>query len=149
MGWVADYPDAENFLFLLSSDMAAAKNNGPNTANFANAAFDELFLKAKSLLDNAEKLALIRSMRAILEDERPWVELYHPEDYTLYHGWVSNVRSSGLSMPSLKYYDLDPAKRRAAEQAWNRPVLWPAWALVALVVAVVVPGIRTYLKERR
>jgi hypothetical protein len=88
-------------------------------------------------------------MRGILEDERPWIELYYPEDYTLYHGWVSNVRSSGLSMPSLKHYDLDPGKRRAAQQAWNRPVLWPAFALLALVVAIVVPGARTYLKERR
>ena len=42
-GWVADYPDPENFLFLLTSDMARSVNNGPNTANFQNAGFDRLF----------------------------------------------------------------------------------------------------------
>ena len=38
LGWVADYPDPENFLFLLWSGMARSKNGGPNTANFADSA---------------------------------------------------------------------------------------------------------------
>ncbi len=148
-GWVADYPDAENFLFLLWSEMAASKNNGPNSANFSNPEFDRLFLEVKARGDDSRKLDLIRRMRGILEDERPWIELFHPEDYTLYHGWVANVKSSGLSMPTFKYYDLAPGDRRRAQRAWNRPVLWPAAALAILLLAVVLPGIRTYLKERR
>ena len=34
-GWVADYPDPENFLFLLYGPMARTRSGGPNTANFA------------------------------------------------------------------------------------------------------------------
>jgi oligopeptide transport system substrate-binding protein len=148
-GWVADYPDAENFLFLLWSEMAASKDNGPNSANFSNPEFDRLFLEVKARPYGPEKLAMIRRMRAILEDERPWIELYHPEDYTLYHGWLSNVKSSGLSMPALKFYDLDPAARRQARRAWNRPIMWPALVLALLALGLFLPAVRTYLKERR
>ena len=45
-GWVADYPDPENFLFLLWGPHGAqSKSDGPNTANFANPRYDELFLR--------------------------------------------------------------------------------------------------------
>ena len=47
-GWVADYPDPENFLFLLWGPMGRSASGGPNTANFANAAYDELFLNLNS-----------------------------------------------------------------------------------------------------
>ena len=47
-GWVADYPDPENFLFLLWSAMARSKNGGPNTANFADPRYDALFQQMKA-----------------------------------------------------------------------------------------------------
>ncbi|HSY22424.1 MAG TPA: ABC transporter substrate-binding protein [Polyangiaceae bacterium] len=148
-GWIADYPDAENFLFLLWSQMGASKDNGPNTANFSDPRFDELFLQIKSLPDGPAKLELVRRARAILEEQRPWIELYHPEDYLLFHGWLSNVKSSGLSNPTLKYYDVSPEKRSLAQRTWNRPILWPGFALALMLSIAIVPGIRTYLKERR
>ena len=39
-GWIADFPDPENFLFLLECSNAQSKSKGPNTANFCNAEFD-------------------------------------------------------------------------------------------------------------
>ena len=53
-------------------------------------------------------------MRAILERERPWIELTHPEDYALCQGWPRNVKPLGLSLPTGKYVDVDP---RAAARA--------------------------------
>lgn len=148
-GWVADYPDAENFLFLLWSEMARSKNNGPNSANFMNKAFDQRFLKVKALEDGPEKLGLIREMRGILEHEAPWIPLFHTEDYTLHHGWETNVKPSGLSVPTLKYHDIDAEQRRVQRKSWNKPILWPALALGLVAVALFIPGLRTYLKERR
>ena len=46
-GWIADYPDPENFLFLLWGPLANSKSHGPNTANFANPRYDDLFLRMK------------------------------------------------------------------------------------------------------
>ena len=148
-GWVADYPDAENFLFLLTSDMARTKNNGPNTANFSDPEFDRLFLAMKTRDNDDERLAIIRKMRGIVEDQCPWIPLFHPEDYLLLHSWMSQVKSPGLSVPTLKYQDLDPKMRAEKRAQWNAPVVWPAYALVALLGLLIVPGVLTFLRERQ
>ena len=51
--------------------------------------------------------------------------------------------------PSSADKDLDPVERASLRAAWNEPVLWPAYSLVFLALLVVLPGIRTYLKERQ
>jgi hypothetical protein len=92
---------------------------------------------------------LIRELRAISERERPWIELFHPESYTLTHGWVRNAKPLGMSFSTLKYRDLDPIRRDRLRREWNRPVLWPLWALAAVAVAIVTPGVVTVLRRRR
>jgi ABC-type transport system substrate-binding protein len=99
-GWVADYPDPENFLFLLYSPMGRTRSGGPNTANFSDARYDELFLAMKTRRNDATRLEIIREMRAMLEHERPWIELFHPEDYVLYHEWLKHVKPAGMSIPT-------------------------------------------------
>ncbi len=148
-GWVADYPDPENFLFLLSSEMARSKQGGPNTANYANPDFDALFAQMKILPDGAERLDLIRRMLELLERDRPWIELYYPESYGLYQGWLKNVKPMGLSIPLEKYYDVVPEERTAFRKSENQPVLWPVYALLALLALIVTPGVRTFLRERQ
>lgn len=148
-GWVADYPDPENFFFLLTCDMARSKSGGPNTANFCNERFDALFERMRSRDDDAERLALIREMTTILERERPWVELFHREDYALYHGWLRNVKPFGMSFPTIKYRDMDPQRRAEERLAWNRPVRWPAYVLAVAAVALTLPGFLTFFRERQ
>jgi len=148
-GWVADYPDPENFYFLLTSAMARSKSGGPNTSNFADPRFDAVFDRMRVRPNDAERLRLVRQLRGILERERPWIELVHPEDYALYHGWLRQVKPSGMSYPTTKYVDLDAGLRRRMREAWNEPVLWPAWALLALFVAAAIPGFVTFFRERQ
>jgi ABC-type transport system substrate-binding protein len=148
-GWVADYPDPENFFFLLWSEMARSKNEGPNTSNFSDPRFDELFLAMKSRGNDAKRLAVIRDMTAILERERPWIELFYPEDYAVYHGWLKHVKPFGISYPTIKYRDLNPGERARQRAAWNEPVVWPAWALLAVAIAITIPGIVTFYRERQ
>jgi oligopeptide transport system substrate-binding protein len=148
-GWVADYPDPENFLFLLWSKMSRKRSNGPNTANFADPRYDELFLKMKSISNTPERLGLIREMRELLQEQCPWIPMLHSELYTLRHGWLSNVKPMGMSVPLVKYYDLDPRQRAELRREWNRPILWPVYLLAGLFVVLVLPGIRTFLKERQ
>jgi ABC-type transport system substrate-binding protein len=148
-GWIADYPDPENFLFLLWGPMAQARSGGPNTANFDAPAFDERFLAMKNLENGPRRMQIIREMRAILERERPWIELSHSENYALYHAWMRNVKPAGLSLPANKYVDIDPALRGELRAEWNRPVRWPAYALAGIAAAIVVPGVLTFLRERQ
>jgi oligopeptide transport system substrate-binding protein len=65
-GWVADYPDPENFLFLLWGESARSAG-GPNTANFADPSFDRLFLAMRDAPDGPERLRLIQEMRGVVE----------------------------------------------------------------------------------
>jgi ABC-type transport system substrate-binding protein len=148
-GWIADYPDPENFLALLWGPLGRSKGGGENTANFANPEYDRLFVAMRDLPDGQERFETIRRMVEIVEVERPWIELFYPEDYELYHGWLANQKPLGMSFSTLKYEDVDPLRRSELRRAWNEPVVWPAYALAALVVAAVVPGVVTYLRERQ
>jgi len=148
-GWVADYPDPENFFFLLWSEMGKKEHGGPNSTNFSDPRFDELFLSMKARENGPQRMAEIREMTGILERERAWIELFHPEDYSLYHSWVRNVKPMGLSIPTYQYRDIDAELRAERRAAWNQPILWPAYVLAAIAVAVLIPGIVTYIKERQ
>ena len=149
-GWIADYPDPENFLFLLYGENSNRKNPGaPNTANFENARYDALFKEMKDLPNGPRRQALIREMQTILEQERPWIELFHREAYALYHEWMFNVKPAGISFPAAKYVDLDPERRSELRKRWNEPVRWPAYVLAAAGVVLVVPGVFTFFRERQ
>ncbi len=148
-GWVADYPDPENFLFLLHGPMGRTRSGGPNTANFADPSYDALFLRMRARENDTQRLATIEAMRAILERERPWIEILHPEDYALHHGWLKHIKPPGLAIPTAKYQDIDPAERADKRAEWNRPVRWPAYLLCLLMLALLAPGIARAPRERR
>jgi ABC-type transport system substrate-binding protein len=148
-GWIADYPDPENFYFLLHGPSGQTKSGGPNSANFADARFDALFEANRNRPNDAERLAGLRALRAIVEEECPWIPLFHPEDYALLQGWLGNLKPTGLTVPVFKYYRVDPAPRAERRAAWNRPVRWPAFALAGGLALLVAAGVVTYLRERQ
>jgi oligopeptide transport system substrate-binding protein len=147
-GWIADFPDPENFLFLLICENKRSNNGGPNTAGFCNAEFDDLYRAMKVLPNEARRGELIARMLKILEIERPWIELFHREDYALRHAWMVNSKSMGISAPINKYEDVDPALRSRLQAEWNAPVRWPLYLVLLAIVAAVVPAVRTYYRER-
>ncbi len=48
LGWNADYPDPENFLFLLHGPQSRARTQGENAANYMNPEYDALFEKMRT-----------------------------------------------------------------------------------------------------
>jgi peptide/nickel transport system substrate-binding protein len=147
-GWIADFPDPENFFFLLTCENARSKNNGPNTAGFCDADYDALYRSMKNMPSDERRAEAIARMLAILERERPWIELFHSEEYSLRHAWVLNSKSMGISVPTQKYEDVDPALRARTQAAWNAPVRWPLYLALIALIAVTVPAVRTYYRER-
>jgi len=147
--WIADFPDPENFLFLLETSSGRKKSGGSNYSNFSNARFDALYHTMRAMENGPKRLEAIRRMLAIVERERPWIELFHDETYKLSHPWVKNVKTFGLTYPTLKYLDVEPAQRARLRKSWNRPVRWPLWIGLALLVAFIVPGVVTFFRERR
>ncbi|MGE3496288.1 MAG: ABC transporter substrate-binding protein [Candidatus Binatia bacterium] len=147
-GWIADYPDPENFLFLLYGPMGRRHSGGPNTTNFSDPQFDALFTRMRAMENGPERMAVIVEMRDILQRERPWIELFHPEDYALRHAWLHNVIPPSLSLPTMKYWDIDPATRARQREKWNRPIRWPAYAIGIAAVLAVIPAARRARRER-
>jgi ABC-type transport system substrate-binding protein len=148
-GWSADYPDPENFLFLSSCDYRRSTVGGPNSSNFCDPRFERLFQEMRVRENDAQRLAAIREMRTVIEEERPYIEIYYPEDYLLVQGWLHNVKQFGMSNPMVKYYDVDAAERAEKRVAWNRPIRWPAYALGSLLALGMIPAFFAFFRERQ
>lgn len=148
-GWNADYPDPENFFFLLFGDNAKVGKGGENAANYANPEYDRLFRRMRTMSDGPERLDVIRRMQAILRHDAPWVFGVHPKSFTLSHAWYGNFKPNLMANNDLKYLRIDGSLRRARQLAWNQPVYWPLIALTLLLLAVVVPAWRLYRRRQR
>ena len=144
LGWNADYPDPENFMFLLHGPQGAVKQGGENKANYSNPEFDRLFEQMKNMDNGPERQAIIDRMVAVLRQDAPWVWGYHPKDYSLYHAWLANVKPNQMARNGLKFYRLDPALREAKRAEWNRPVFWPVLLILALLALGTLPALRSW-----
>ena len=149
LGWSADYPDPENFLFLLYGPEARADGAGANSSNYSNPRFDALFDEMKILPNGPERQRLIDRMVEILRHDAPWVFGFHPKDYTLRQSWLYNVKPNELAGNTTKYLRLDPARREALRREWNRPIVWPLLTLLALLVASGIPAFLSYRRRER
>ena len=149
VGWRADYPDPENFLFLLNGPQARAKTQGENASNYANPEYDALFQKMRNMPNGPERQAIIDRMTEIFRNDAPWIGGFHRKTFGLYHGWLGNLKPNEMADNRLKYLKVDPARREAARREWNRPVVWPALLLGALLVLSAVPAVLGYRRRER
>jgi ABC-type transport system substrate-binding protein len=131
LGWLADYPDAENFLFLLHGASGKTKHDGENTANYESATFDRLFEQMKLQDDGPQKQALIDQQVRQAQEDAPWSMGYFPYTSGAAQRWVHNYRPAILIRDHGRYLRLDVQDRVASLAAWNRPVWWPLGLLLA------------------
>jgi ABC-type transport system substrate-binding protein len=148
-GWNADYPDAENFLFLFYGPNSKSISDGENTANYQNPEFDKLFSQLKTMDDGPQKQAVIDRMVAILREDAPWSFGFYPWASAAAQGWVKNSKPAILIRDHGRYLRLDVPARVAALQQWNRPVWWPLALLLAGIVAIVVFTLRSFKQRER
>jgi ABC-type transport system substrate-binding protein len=73
--WIADYPDAENYLSLFYGENFTP--NGPNYAHFKNNVYDSLYVASLSLSNIKERKLLYEKMDSIIIEEAPVVPLYY------------------------------------------------------------------------
>ena len=148
-GWHADYPDPENFLFLLHGPQSKVKNQGENASNYANPEFDRLFEQMKSMPNSPERRRIIDRMIEILRQDAPWLWGLHPKDYTLFHSWVNNIKPNKISYNTLKYQRIGAALRDEKRSAWNRPTLWPIGIAVIVLAVFTWPAVVSYRRRER
>ncbi len=149
LGWNADYPDPENFLFLLYGANSTVKNDGENKANYQNPEFDKLYERMKNMDNGPERQAMIDRLVGVLREDAPWVWGYNPKDYGLYHSWLSNLKPNSMARNGLKYYRLDTQKRAAMRAEWNRPLLWPLLAIMLAIALLTLPAVGAWRRRAR
>ena len=148
-GWNADYPDPENFLFLLYGPNAKVGKNGENAANYENKEFDRLFERMKNMENGPERQKIIDQMIEIVRRDDPWPAGFHPKRFGLYHAWYQNIKPNQMANNTLKYVKIDPALRTEQRQAWNKPVWWPVVVIVGILVVGTLPAVATYRRKER
>ena len=148
-GWNADYPDPENFLFLLYGPNSKLVHNGENAANYRNSEFDRLFEQMKSMENGPLRQSIINNMMEIARHDSPWVWGFFPKQFSLNHVWVKNSKPNLMANNTLKYQRLEPALRTELQNEWNRPVRWPLYAMASIVVLIVLPAFAGFRRQQR
>jgi oligopeptide transport system substrate-binding protein len=104
LGWVADYPDAENFLQLFTTKSVSP---GPNHTNYSNPAFDELYERATIMQDSPERTALYQKLNDMVMEDSPWILLDYPLAFGLQQDWLKNYKFHAFPYPNMKFYRID------------------------------------------
>ncbi|MBP5998629.1 MAG: ABC transporter substrate-binding protein [Azonexus sp.] len=149
LGWNADYPDPENFFFLLDGNESKVAKGGENASNYASPEFDRLFARMKNMDNTPERLQIVRQMNRILHHDAPWNFGLHPKSYTLGHRWLKNRKPNDVGNNILKYQRIDAVDRARARREWNRPVLWPLGLGLAVIVLAIIPAVVGYRRRER
>jgi oligopeptide transport system substrate-binding protein len=148
-GWNADYPDPENFFSLLYGPNGKVKYGGENAGNYQNPGFDRLFEAMRNMDNNEQRFRIIQQMQEIVRHDAPWVFGFHPKNFSLFHGWYSNLKPNLMANNRLKYTRIDPVLRERQRAAWNKPVIWPLVLAGAAVILAFIPAIRSYRRRNR
>lgn len=133
-GWNADYPDPENFLFLLYGKNGKVKFGGENASNYENKEFDRLFLKMKNMQNSTERKKIIDKMLKIIQNDCPWIWGFHPKSFSLSHQWVENVESNLMANNTLKYKKINNTLRENNIKIWNKPNFLLVYIFIILIV---------------
>ena len=102
--WVADYPDAENYLSLFTTNNFTPQ--GPNYTHYSNERFDELYQMSLTCNDLQERAKIYHEMDSIMMTEAPVVILFYDEVLRFVNKNVEGLGSNPTNMPNLKRVDL-------------------------------------------
>lgn len=98
--WIADYPDAENYLSLFYSPNFSP--NGPNYTHFKNKTYDNLYEKAVAEPDESKRIQLYQQMNRIIEEEAPVIPLFYDMAVRFYPKNISGFHGNPLNLLKLK-----------------------------------------------
>ncbi|HUJ01684.1 MAG TPA: ABC transporter substrate-binding protein [Usitatibacter sp.] len=110
-GWIADYPDGEDFLQLLYGGSIGQSNY----AMFDLPEYNALYEKAKRLPPGPERDALYTRMVKLIMVYMPWMVETYKAQTVLMQPWLLNYKKHPFMIEPWKYLDVDLA-RKAAER---------------------------------
>ncbi len=149
-GWLADYPDPENFLFMLDSRQGLLKCqcDGANTSNYDNPEYDRLLDEVRTMSNTPERLQKIDRMVDIVRQDSPWIWGFHINEFYLRNQWVSNTKRHAIAQGTLKYVNVDPELRQQMQRQWNQPVIIPLLAGIGGFAGILLFAVRAYRRRQ-
>ena len=96
--WIADYPDAENYMAMFYSKNPAP----PNYTRYNNPAFDVLYNKALQETNDSLRYALYRQMDQMVTDDAPVVPIWYDMAIHMVNKNVQNFRPNALNLLELR-----------------------------------------------
>ncbi len=96
--WIADYPDAENYLSVFYSHNPAP----PNYTRYKNAAFDVLYEKALAEKNDSIRFKLYRQADQLVMNDAPVVLLWYDMVIRFSHPYVKNFNANTLNLLELR-----------------------------------------------
>lgn len=91
-GWIGDYSDPQNFLFMVESD-----NTGFNYARYENPEYDTLMDAAAATVDLEERAELLFEAEEIFMEDLPFIPIYYYVSLSLVsdavEGWDDNIQN--------------------------------------------------------
>ena len=98
--WVADYPDAENYLSLFVSSNFAP--SGPNYCHYTNPKYDKLFDKALLCNDLEQRARYYTEMDSLMMQDAPVVVLFYDEVLRFVNKRVKDMGSNPTNLLDLR-----------------------------------------------
>jgi peptide/nickel transport system substrate-binding protein len=102
--WIADYPDAENYLSCFYSKNPAP----PNYTRYTNPRFDALFEKAITETNDSLRYQLYRQADQVMINDAPVVPLWYDEVVHLVQPNVKGFPANALNLLELRRVHLNP-----------------------------------------
>jgi len=106
--WVADYPDAENYLSLFTTSNFCP--DGPNYTHYSNPQYDRLYDRAMSCTDPVQRAQLYEEMDRLMMKDAPVVVLFYDEVLRFVHKYVEGMGSNPTNLLDLRKVKITPAK---------------------------------------
>ncbi len=100
--WIADYPDAENYLSCFYSKYFSP--NGPNYTHYKSTQFDKLFEKVAfgTYEDVNQRHKDIQNANQMISEDAPVLILYYDKSLRLYHPHVEGLNNDASNRLDLK-----------------------------------------------
>ena len=97
--WIADYPDAENYLSVFYGKNPAP----PNYTRYKNPAFDELYERALLVTSDSVRLKMYQQLDQMVINDAPIIPLWYDEVIRLVNPWIKGFQPNGLNLLELRY----------------------------------------------
>jgi ABC-type transport system substrate-binding protein len=103
LGWIADYPDADNILYYNFHSHNIGTNN---STWYKNDKVDKLLVEARACADETQRKKLYQETEKTIVEDAPWIFLNYPSTHMLIHPHVQGIKISPLGVSEINYHNV-------------------------------------------